>query len=153
MSKIDNNKSYIIYDEIMKLLSSSFELSYDEFCNQFSSNQKTPIEDIVVIAPWLLEYVNFKDAVISIRDGKICWESGTWEGGVWNDGIWLDGTWSDGEWRDGIWHSGIWHSGCWSKGVWHDGIWFEGDWFGGTWLGGKWKDGYIDGEYSPEPPE
>jgi len=100
----------------------------DSFRNQFSSAQKFPLDEILEVAPWLLNPdVKFTNAVISINVyGRMVWHSGTWQGGHWYDAIWLSG-----QWVDGVWVKGIWFGGTWIKGTWYDGCWENGEWLSG----------------------
>jgi len=139
----------------------SYSINHASFCNQFSSNQKVPIEDILDIAPWLLsDGVRFNNAVMNINQKykDIVWESGVWLGGVFDSGIWESGVWLSGEWKSGIWCNGVWligewNDGSWLDGFWHDGVWSYGYWKGGTWNSGTWKAGKVFGAISTVSPD
>jgi len=146
-------------------------ITFDSFCSQFSDKQIVSIQEIIEVAPWLLDVsVKFNNAVISYDKYGIVWESGIWVEGYWKCGKWLDGiwlsgfwkfgrwyngtwlnghwwngTWCNGIWEDGNWHGGTWHNGKWLNGLWHDGCWKNGNWRSGKWLGGSWTKGLIDG--------
>jgi len=124
----------------------------NEFKKRFSNKQKDNLEEIVNIAPWLLD-ATFSNAVIStfityiVWHGGIwergTWVNGAWEDGIWKDGYWLDGQWHDGLWLDGIWEEGIWLDGDWLGGRWRNGLWHDGNWRGGIWEYGNWQNGII----------
>jgi len=118
-----------------------------KFKKQFSRKQKDSIDNILDVAPWLVD-CKFKDAVITIDDDSIVWHSGIWLSGTWIDGEWNDGDWIDGIWLDGIWNDGFWKSGIWKNGTWEKGLWLSGSWKkvgGGIWEDGCWLSGYWDG--------
>jgi len=113
--------------------------SMGEFSSQFSFKQGvfSSLEDIVSVAPWLLD-ADFDNAVIEVSRGKIIWWSGYWYDGIWENGIWEDGTW---------------YAGLWLNGIWRNGAWLDGTWENGSWLNGDWEEGYIDNEYTVESPK
>jgi len=120
MNKKERSRTF----DVLSYKSSSI---LDSFRSQFSSIQETSLEEILEVAPWLLD-AKFSNAIIEIDNSNIVWKSGTWHGGTWKKGIW-----SDGVWNDGTWLGGTWESGDWFNGVWKDGVWECGNWLGGIW--------------------
>jgi len=143
-----SNNTGRMYEVKRSKRNSGLEIT-DEFRNQFSNNQKIPIEDVVAIAPWLLD-ADFRGAVITINkvQNVIVWDSGDWLSGTWKEGEWQSGTWHSGDWIVGDWFDGIWLDGNFKGGFWRYGIWENGNFTGDMWNGGILKDGTIDGEYS-----
>lgn len=128
------------------------------------------LEDLTLLAPWILE-AEISGATIGTGDtGEIVWYKGTWECGRWFGGRWVSGNWLSGDWYGGVWDAktikdrnlqvdidetsldlsaSVWFGGRWFDGTWNGGTWVNGRWYGGTWDNGLWYRGiWNDGTWN-----